>query len=126
MQFVCIHTGILTDRDLKVVLREVWEARSKWYYIGLELGLSTGILDAIKTENRSEYQTCLTECLKWWIAHEVLPTWLVIIEALRSPLVGMNQLAEMIEMKYMTQGKHNIYKQGGSLYSLLIQLSSIT
>ena len=53
----------LTLDDLASVQQSVWEGRSKWYNIGLELGLTPGDLDAIDHDHRSA-DKCFTATLK--------------------------------------------------------------
>ena len=81
--------------DLASVLRAVWEGRAKWYNIGLELGLTAGTLDAIKLANQDDPDRCIRETLKNWLGRDDLhPSWSSLARALRSPPVGLGQLAE--------------------------------
>ena len=90
---------LLTVDDLAAVQRAVWEARSKWYNIGLELGLTVGTLDAIKQSNHYDIDGCFTEILKQWLRNFKLePTLNSLADALKSPTVGLAQLAEDIKL----------------------------
>ena len=78
----------------------MWEARSKWYNIGLELGLTAGTLDAIQMNNRNDINHCFRETLSMWMRNSKLkPTWSSLADAIKSCTVGLAQLAEDIEKK---------------------------
>ena len=92
---VCLfYTDCLSDNDLSRLLRSAWEARSKWYNIGLELQLTPGTLDSIKADNDS-VDDCFRVTLTTWLKGPK-PTLSSLAEALKSPTVGYGQLAEQI------------------------------
>ena len=104
--FVCICTGQLSCDDLRLVLNEVWPASSKWFNIGLELGLEVSDLNVINKSSNRDVDWCLLGCLKVWLrGSHPLPTWSAMIKALRSPTVGFAALADRIVEKY---GKESI------------------
>ena len=77
-----------------MLLRLLHEVRAKWYDIGIQLDISTGTLDAIKTQH-SKIGICLREMLKYWLSHKSKKaTFDALIEALASDPVGENTLAE--------------------------------
>ena len=81
------------------VLEAVWEARSKWYNIGLKLGTSPGTLDAIKASSKENVDDCITAMIKDWLKNgNPRPTWAAIAKALKSPMVGYGHLAEQLPM----------------------------
>ena len=81
--------------DLCIILKTIWEARVKWYYIGLELGVSAGTLDTLKKHNSQDPDDCLTAMLKYWLNNgKPKPSWAAVANALKSPVVGYAQLAE--------------------------------
>ena len=83
----------LTSNDLAKVLKALWEARSKWYNLGLELGISPGSLDAIKRDNIHISGDCFSAMLREWLMRdEPPPTWHSLSNALRSPTVKMREL----------------------------------
>ena len=84
--------------DLGTVLEETFAARSKWYYIGLKLGVEASELDAIKKDNPEAVKDCYLEALKCWLKGVVpKPTW---AEALASDMVDEGGLAEKLREKY--------------------------
>ena len=90
----------LSPGDLATVLKELYEARTKWYYIGLELKVPWVTLDSIKAQSDDE-QERLLEALKHWLKTvDPKPTWQVLVDALRSCVVEENQLANSLEEKH--------------------------
>ena len=97
----------LTKNDLKEVRNKVFPATSKWYDLGLELGILSDDLDTIKKGN-DEPQDCLREVLKRWLDNaDLTPTWTTIIIALRSPAVGHQSFAEELEQQVCTKAEIN-------------------
>ena len=83
--------------DLSTVLKELHEARTKWYYIGLELKVPVGTLESIEAQS-NDPKKCLLEALKHWLKTvDLKPTWQALVDALRSCLVEENQLANRLE-----------------------------
>ena len=92
-----IHVGCLSIDNLGDVLEAVWEARSKWYNIGLKLGVSVGTLDSISKAANQNPDDCLTAMIKDWLRNgKPKPTWAAVAKALKSPMVGYAQLAEQL------------------------------
>ncbi len=84
------------------VLTELIGICSKWYNIGLGLGLTAGTLDATKAPFK-EHEDCLRDMLKKWLNSSPDPSWQSLIQVLRSPIVGKEPLASHLETKYCTQ-----------------------
>ena len=78
---------------------ELITVSSKWYDLGLALGLDSNTLDDIEDNNRKN-QTRLRETLS---KRNIIGTlsWIEIIEALRQPTVGKNTLADKLQRKYI-------------------------
>lgn len=86
--------------QLKDILKELYtKVAVKWEDIGIMLGLESGMLEALKTqENKPESQ--LREMLKLWIKQvHPQPTWSAIVDALES--VGEGALAGQLNEKYV-------------------------
>jgi hypothetical protein len=82
--------------DLRIILDTTWDARSQWYNVGLELGLSPDSLDAIKGDNR-ECADCYRTMLKQWLkGKHPRPTLAALAEALGSRAVNMGHLAQQL------------------------------
>ena len=66
------------------VLKRSGFSNTKWYNLGLRLGLVKNTLDGIDAQYRGDFDRCLMECLSCWLNKELMLT-----SALRS----MNQVA---------------------------------
>ena len=85
-----------------MVQKAIWDARSKWFTLGIELKMSVNSLEAIKQKNKENPDDCLTEMLLEWLKQaNPKPTWSCIVSALREPTVGLEQLAESIENQHL-------------------------
>ena len=98
LTYPCPHLiGFLDINDLVKVLRAVWEARAKWYTIGLELGIAPDTLDSIKGSAKDNIDDCITAMIKDWLNNgNPRPTWAALAKALRSPIVGYGRLAKQL------------------------------
>ena len=95
LRYCVTHVDRLRINDLRKVQRAIWDARTRWYNLGLELEITPDTLDAIKQDNANKTEDCFRDMLTKWL-REHQPTWSALAEALRSPLVGLNDLAEEI------------------------------
>ncbi len=85
--------------EFKDVYNEMFEARAKWRQIGIQLGLTTGDLEAF-SKKYHDPDNLIESVLDWWFRNNENPTWAVLIEALRSQSVGHTKLAQTIWTKY--------------------------
>jgi hypothetical protein len=94
----------LAIADLKIVRAAVWEARTQWMNIGIELNILKTNLDAIKmTVQGRNPGDCLTEMLSLWLKQvNPPPTWTALITTLKRPTVGLEQLAEQVESMHVS------------------------
>ena len=95
-QYPLLNTGALGTSDLRKVYKAAWDARTKWYNVGLELEMDSATLDTIEGEKShidDRFRAMLTTWLK---AVNPRPTLAALAEALRSPTVGCGHLAEQI------------------------------
>ena len=83
------------------VRAELYEARTKWYDIGLALKVPVTTLDSIEGQfdNHSDK---LREALKVWLKTAREPTWQDVVGVLKSRVVGEPKLASDIEAKHCT------------------------
>ena len=95
-----VPSGQLTLEDLSEVRGVLYEARAKWYHIGVELKLSVGTLNAIRSEF-SDTNDCNTEMCSHWLRRiDPRPSWEALTKALESPPVGEGHLAQQLRDKY--------------------------
>ena len=77
--------------DLSRLVELLHPVRPKWYETGLQLGLPSGDLDAIRDDS-SDAQCHNREMLKQWLAGAERPTLKAISIALRTKAVGESRL----------------------------------
>ena len=83
----------LTSSDIPKVLENVWEARQKWYSIGIQLKLKASDLDVIRQQgNNNGPDDFVIEMVKIWLRQEGA-TWEALIDALKHETVGYPILA---------------------------------
>ena len=90
-------TDILKDDDLAQVLRELLKAKNKAYELGLELKLPQYEVESIRDTHQDPQERFTRIIEKFLKQVSPEPTWRVIVDALRSPLVNHAQLARKIE-----------------------------
>ena len=95
-----IAEDVLSEHNLRLLLRFVKGAVPKWREIGLALGFTMDVLDAIaaKPENVSRgaiacFIDLLNRWLKWAPPNHDLPTVKTLAEALREGTVGEERMA---------------------------------
>ena len=73
---------------------------NKWRRVGVALGLSQALIDAIDDHHRGEFFKCFSDIFKYW-QNESTPerpaNWATLISVLRSNTVGEEALAEHIQ-----------------------------
>ena len=90
----------LNQEDVPNVVGEILEVQTKSKTFGRVLGLPKVTMDSIHHQN-SDPQECLIGVLDEFVKQvQPPPTWRVILEALRHPLIGQHRLAQEIESKY--------------------------
>ena len=87
---------VFSVNSLHDVLNKLWNARSKWYNIGLGLGLSADELDSID-QKKKEPGDCLREALIEWLKKRN-PRKSQLVKALRQPSIGYEQLADNLHI----------------------------
>ena len=89
-------TRELTVMDLCNIQECVWDARTKWYNIGLKLKIDPKMLKVIEESNK-DIDNCFRAMLTTWLKTvDPKPTLAALAEALRSPMVGYGYLAEQL------------------------------
>ena len=86
----CIAHTALTIDNIKEILDQTWQYRAQWKFIGIELGIDTGTLDAIDKDYKKA-DDCLTNVIKIWLRNMTpRPTKRTLTRALESPLVAVS------------------------------------
>ena len=81
-------SALLGTENLKEILDLTWNCCARWRFIGIELGIDVGTLDAINVNNR-KVEDCLREMITIWLRrHKPKPSRHAIITALQSGRVS--------------------------------------
>ena len=88
-----------------MIYSNFWEARNKWFNIGLGLNLEVGDLKAISQRNRDDVDDCFRDMLEKWLRTSLRPMQSNLITVLREKTVGFNQLAEELESKILKRDR---------------------
>ena len=89
---------------VKDLMNDVAAHAKSWRDIGLQLLLMPSELDGIEQSRNKDINQCYADVFeKWKKAGEPPFTWRTIIDALRSPSVKNNDLADRIEKKYVVE-----------------------
>ena len=97
----CYTDTPLTTNDLKDVYEALFNVRTKWYDIGLELDVDPETLKSVSRKQREDDDDCLKEMLlfrlKFTFAFPCVLTWKLIIDSLRAKIVARNDVANEVE-----------------------------
>ena len=90
----------LSPSSLAIVREALYDVRSKWEDIGIELRLDKSSLEAIKKEKLNNVGECLTEMISTYLKRvDLEPSWSAIVQALKAKAISETRLAEEIEQK---------------------------
>ena len=73
--------------DLGDIQNELFGVCAKWYDVGLQLRVDSGILDIIRAQYHDPGEQ-LREMIKHWLKNTQEPTWRIIVKALKSNCVS--------------------------------------
>jgi len=84
---------------------------TKWFQLGLALGLSYNTLRVIEFDNPGDSRTCLQQMLIAWLKKKDMavgsqPSWRALVAALSSPLVRRVEIATMIAVEHPATPLH--------------------
>ena len=88
---------MLMQDDAAALFKELLPAQDESYMLGLKLGLSPQEVKSIHFSYTEPRYRLLQTLIEFTKKVEPAPTWRVIVEALRSPTVGLPALAERVE-----------------------------
>ena len=94
---ILVFLHIYTEKDIASVMRAT-HTINDWSTLGIELGLTNDIIVRIKTDY-SKHLDCLRNMLSHWI-DTGRASWVILVTALRSPLVCKEGLASEITRDY--------------------------
>ena len=91
----------LIPENLKDVRDLVWDVRTKWDDLGLELGIKISDLEVIEKNCNKDVNSCFTKMLLMWLKMvDPFPSWEGLVSALGKSSVGRKDIAEKIKGKY--------------------------
>lgn len=83
-----IIISALTVDNMKEMLDQAWDYRAKWRFIGIQLGISEGTLDALDADNH-KVEDCLAGLISQWLRNrKPRPTRAAMTKALGSQSVA--------------------------------------
>ena len=82
----CIIDDDLSPDNTKEVLDEMWDYRARWKFIGIQLQIDDGTLDAIEKDCKM-VDDCLLRMINYWLRNSPRPTRETIQVALQSKQV---------------------------------------
>ena len=94
----------LTPNDAVKVLEELLDAQNQSYTLGLKLGLPLADVEAIHVAHTNSRDRLLRVIITFLKQEQTGPTWRVIVDALRNPVVNLSALAKRVEA--LTQPQH--------------------
>ncbi len=100
--------------DLKQVYELLLPARTEWFSLGHALGLSSSTLAGIEENNVFKPDKYLMKMLEIVLHTNTNLTWSGLCEALRTPSVARNDVAEDIEAMIRTKRKSPILRNDGN------------
>ena len=106
----------MNQKDVPTVFDEIFDVQTKSELFGRVLKLPALRVKFIHQQHHNP-QECLLAVIDEFVKYEGLPpTWRVIVEALRNPLIGLPRLAQGIERKYCPHPPTNEGKFPPSLH----------
>ena len=81
---------------MKTVVNALHSVCDKWYKIGVQLEVPIPNLNNIGRNSMDP----LFDILDYWMRNNPSPSWRHLVDAMKAPSVGENQLAGEIEKKY--------------------------
>lgn len=87
--------------SLNDLLNQLWDAKLKWYNLGLGLGFSSTDLDAISINYSHQTDNCLREILKRWLLKN--PQMSRLIQAFKQPSVGLECIVKKLTLSTTTE-----------------------
>ena len=100
----CFLTGTngkaLSGKDIVVIVREILDVQNESRTLGYILKVPRATVESIH-QQYTRPKDCLFYVIDAFLKQvEPMPTWEVIANALRDPLIGLPNLAKEIESKY--------------------------
>ena len=101
----------LTVDDFADVQSALWEARSKWFNIGVQLRVKVTDLKAIDCEPGLDLEGKFRKMILSWLEHGQRCTWAALREVLMHKTVDLPELAWQIKTNHGSDESQNSFVQ---------------
>ena len=91
----------VTENDVRELMNILILAASKWYELGLQLGIQDGLLKNIRSNHRNGCEARLREMLMERLNQGEPLTWGALVEALESESVRAHEVAKRIRSQFL-------------------------
>ena len=99
--------GLDSEPELSDLMKEVAaQIPGKWRDVGLQLGSDQGLLEGIASISPGDTNHCYCNVFTWWKNQNSTThpyTWSTVVQALQTPAVGEQRLADKIKIKLTGQ-----------------------
>ena len=92
----------LSDDDFSTILERMWNAKNKWYFIGVRFNIPVSELDTIETNN-PKVENQFIGMIKKWLEMGQNCTWKAIHDALKHHTVDCGSIAKEFEQWILTR-----------------------
>ena len=93
---------ILNPRDAIDITEELLPAQTQAHFLGLKLKLPNHVVESISTQYLCPKDRLFHVIEEFLKQVDPLPTWRVIVEAVKSPAIGLPRLAQELEQRHCT------------------------
>ena len=100
------------------MLNQVIPIEAKWEFVGIQLGIEDGTIEAIKLKNGGDSTRCLKDVLSTWLNENYdtlkhrYPSWRRLCKAIANPAGGRNRaLADNIAEQHKTSLEQGYYNK---------------
>lgn len=89
----------MSPNELPTLLYDLNSVQDKWKTIGMHLHVPLGELSIIPW-NDPDRKDHMKQTLENWIKNDKKPTWFILLDVLRRPVIGEEELANNLQTKY--------------------------
>ena len=111
--FISLLDMTLTPDDAVDVLEDLLQAQNESYVLGLKLKLPKREVDSIHSTYSKPRDRLLHVIIAFTNQTKPRPTWRVIVEALRNPVVNLPAVAERVEKVHCPEPTTTSYVETG-------------
>ena len=110
--YICLHTPThpIGQEDLKSLQNELHPVSDKWLSLGVQLAIPIETLKRIEMEHKQVNRFLLEMLTVWLKQTNPPPTWDILAEALESPSIEEEHLAQQLRKKYCPRREGRIYQ----------------